>query len=354
VSDLRLAVASFRFSGMTDPRLTVIMSVYNDAAYLPFAIESIVGQTYADFEFLIVNDGSTDDSGKIIDRFAEQDRRIRAIHQPNQGLIYSLNLMIAQARAPLIARMDGDDIALPERFATQLAYLDAQPDIGVLGTGADTIDEAGRPGLRRFDNVTDPDAVVADLKNGPPLCHPSVMMRRDIVQRVGGYHPAFLHCEDYDLWLRLSEVTRLSSLPDRLILYRQSASQVSNRHALIQQIGAAIAWEAHVDRVAGRPDPTIGLGALPPVAQLDALFGRSGVGKTVREKTARRIAYSQTAMRGAGFGMLLEQVKTGDRPDKMWRTVARLATFGLPLRAIWLAWALLTAHNPGRKSQLDI
>ena len=330
---------------MSDPRLSVIMSVYNDAIYLPSAIESILAQTFGDFEFLIVDDGSTDDSGSIIDRFARQDGRIRAFHQANQGLIYSLNLMIAEARTPLLARMDGDDISLRNRFETQLAYLASHSDIGVLGTGADTIDERGRPGLRRFENVTDPDAVVADLKNGPPLCHPSVVMRRDVVERVGGYHPAFLHCEDYDLWLRLSELTRLSSLPERLILYRQSVSQVSNRHALTQQIGAAVAWEAHVERIGGRPDPTIGLQALPSIEKLDALFGRPGVAKLVREKITRRIAYSQTAMSGGGFNLLLSQVITGDRPDKLWRTVARLALFGLPFRALRLAWTLMTTRS---------
>jgi GT2 family glycosyltransferase len=330
---------------MSNPRLSVIMSVYNDAKYLPKAIESILAQEFSDFEFLIVDDGSTDESRSIIDRFSGQDRRIRAFHQPNRGLIYSLNLMIARARSPLLARMDGDDISLPKRLSTQLAYLELNPDIGVLGTGADTIDELGKPGLRRFDNVTDPDAVVADLMNGPPLCHPSVVMRRDVVERVGGYHPAFLHCEDYDLWLRLSEVTRLSSLPERLILYRQSASQVSNRHALTQQIGAAVAWEAHAERIQGRPDPTEGLDALPSIEKLDALFGRPGVGKLVREKATRRIAYSQTAMSGAGFGLLLEQVRTGDRPDKMWRTVARLVLFGLPFRALRLAWTLATTRS---------
>jgi GT2 family glycosyltransferase len=330
---------------MSNPRLSVIMSVYNDAIYLPVAIESILAQTFSDFEFLIVDDGSDDDSGSIIERYAGQDSRIRAFHQANRGLIYSLNMMIAKARTPLLARMDGDDISLPDRLATQFAYLESHPHIGVLGTGADTIDDLGNAGLRRFDNVTDPDDVVADLMNGPPLCHPSVVMRRDVVERVGGYHPAFLHCEDYDLWLRLSEITRLSSLPERLILYRQSASQVSNRHAFTQQLGAAVAWEAHVERIGGRPDPTIGLGALPSIDKLDDLFGRPGVAKLVREKATRRIAYSQTAMSGAGFDLLLEQVRTGDRPDKMWRTVARLVLFGLPFRALRMAWTLTTTRS---------
>ena len=110
---------------MTIPRISVVMSVYNNAPYLAHAIESILTQTLTDFEFLIVNDGSTDGSGDIIDRLAAEDARIKPMHQANAGLIVSLNRMIKEARAPLIARMDGDDVALPERFERQVAFLDA-------------------------------------------------------------------------------------------------------------------------------------------------------------------------------------------------------------------------------------
>jgi glycosyltransferase involved in cell wall biosynthesis len=120
------------------------MSVYNNAAHLPAAIESILAQSFGDFEFLIVNDGSSDESGDIIDRYAAGDRRIRAFHQPNLGLIASLNRMLAEARAPLIARMDDDDIALPARFERQLAFLAAHPDHGVVGTWSRCIDSMVR------------------------------------------------------------------------------------------------------------------------------------------------------------------------------------------------------------------
>jgi len=326
---------------MTIPRISVAMSVYNNAPYLGHAVESILAQTMADFEFLIVDDGSTDGSGDIIDRLAAGDSRIKAIHQANAGLIASLNRMIDMARAPIIARMDGDDIALPERFARQLAYMDVNPDIGVLGTGCTCIDEEGRPSSHKFDNVTTPDDVLADLRNGPPLCHPSVMMRRDAVRAVGGYHRAYQHCEDYDLWLRLSEHVRMANLPERLLLYRQSPSQVSNRHAYLQKIGAAIAWEAHVERLAGRPDPTESLAALPPMEELDSLFGRQGVFAAVREKVALGIVYTPAALRGEGFGQMLDHIREGGATDGLWRTVARLVTLGEPARAAQLASSLL-------------
>jgi glycosyltransferase involved in cell wall biosynthesis len=326
---------------MTTPRISVAMSVYNNAPYLSHAIESIVAQTFADFEFLIINDGSTDESGAIIDRFAASDSRIVPIHQPNAGLIVSLNHMVEIARAPLIARMDGDDIALPERFERQVAFLDANPGIGVLGTGCTVIEENGRPSTHRFENVTTTEAILDDLQNGPPLCHPSVMMRRDAVRSVGGYHRAYTHCEDYDLWLRLSEHVRMANLPDRLLLYRHSATQVSNRHAYIQKIGAAVAWQAHLERLAGRPDPTESLDTLPPMAELDALFGRHGVYRAVRQKVALGIVYTPAALRGEGFELMLEHVRDGGSTAGLWRTVIRLLTLGEPLRATRLAGALV-------------
>jgi hypothetical protein len=237
--------------------------------------------------------------------------------------------------------MDGDDIALPERFARQLAFLDAHPDISVLGTGCTCIDESGKPTTDKFDNVTSPEDVLADLKNGPPLCHPSVVMRRDAVRAVGGYHRAYRHCEDYDLWLRLSEHVRMANLPDRLLLYRQSESQVSNRHAYVQKIGAAIAWEAHVERLAGRPDPTATLETLPPMNQLGTVFGRPGAYQAVREKVALGSVYTPAALRGEGFDLMLEHARNGGPTDGLWRTVLRLVTLGEPVRALRLAAVLL-------------
>ena len=325
---------------MTDPRITVAMSVYNNAPYLAAAIESICAQSFTDFEFVIVNDGSSDESGAILDRFAAADSRIRAIHQPNAGLIASLNRIIDEARGTLIARMDGDDIALPERFARQVAFLDAHRDVGVLGTGCSCIDEQGKPHQYRFENVVSTEAILDDLKNGPPLCHPSVMMRTDVVRAAGGYHRAYAHCEDYDLWLRLSERVPLANLPDRLLLYRQSATQVSNRHAYVQKIGAAIAWMAHEERLAGRPDPTEHLDALPPMADLDRVFQREGVFRKVREKVALGIVYNAASLRAEGFELILDHVRDGGTRTGLWRTVARLITFGEGARAIRLAAAL--------------
>lgn len=319
------------------------MSVFNAGRHLRPAIESVLAQSFACFEFLIVDDGSSDGSGALLDEFAARDPRIRVLHQENRGLVASLNRLLDEARAPLVARMDGDDIALPGRFERQLAFLHAHPDHGVVGTWASCIDEQGAPwreGCR--DQPTSHEALVQQLESGPHLCHPSVMMRRELVLAAGGYRAAYAHCEDYDLWLRLSERTRLCSIPERLLLYRHSAGQVSSRHIVAQAIGTAIAWAAHEERAAGRPDPTEGLVALPPIDELDALFGRPGVARSVRGKAARKLVYSPVALRSTGFDMLLEHLREGGEPDGLWRTAGRLIKFGEPARALRLAAALAT------------
>lgn len=325
---------------MAEPRVSVAMSVYNNAPYLAEAIESILAQTFGDFEFLIVNDGSRDGSAEIIDAYAARDPRVRPIHQPNQGLIASLNRLLAEARAPWIARMDGDDVAMPERFARQLAFLDANPDYGVVGTSTHDIDEHGRLRENHDYHPLNHDAFLAALDGGPLLCHPSVMMGRDLVRAAGGYRRAYKHCEDYDLWLRLAPATKLCSIPDRLLHYRRSGTQVSTVHTLDQQVNAAIAYIAYREREAGRPDPTGALEALPPIDCLDALFGRAGAAREVRAKVAPGILYSEHALRDQGFELLLRYVREGGDRTGLWRTAGRLVKIGAPARAARLAAAL--------------
>ena len=323
------------------PAISVAMSVYNGADFLAEAIESILAQSFTDFELLILNDGSTDGSGAIIDDYAKRDARIRALHQPNQGLIGALNQLIDEARAPLIARMDSDDIALPERFARQIEFLNAHPDYGVIGTWTTDIDSKGNAfPLGGGDHPTSHAEFITFSEATSPLCHPSVMMRRDAVRAVGGYHRAFHHCEDYDLWLRLAHISKLCSLPERLLKYRHSDNQVSNRHVVTQQIGAAVAWYAARERSAGRADPTEKLASLPPVAQMDALFGHAGATDAIRARLVPRLIHSSIAMASEGFELMIEHIAAGGDRTGLSRTVLRLLRFGMPLRALRLAAAL--------------
>jgi glycosyltransferase involved in cell wall biosynthesis len=328
---------------MSLPAISVAMSVYNNGPYLAEAIESILEQSFGDFELLVVNDGSTDESRSIIDGFAARDRRVRAIHQENRGLVPSLNRLLEEARGPLVARMDGDDISLPERFEKQIAFLADNPDHGVIGTWATCIDETGALRGNCGEKPVTHEEMVAGFESGPLLCHPSVIMRRDVVRAVGGYRAAYRHCEDYDLWLRLGSVTRLANLRERLILYRHSESQVSSRHVVEQQVNAAIAFAAYRERAEGRPDPTDGLDSLPPLDSIDAVFGRAGLSREIRAKVAPNILYSPVALKSDGYDLILNYIRDGGERDGLWRTAARLMTIGEPVRALRMATALATS-----------
>lgn len=324
------------------PSISVAMSVFNGERFLAAAIESVQTQTFADFEFLILDDGSSDASRAIIAHYAARDPRIRMIVRENRGLIASLNELLNQARAPLIARMDADDVCLPERFVCQHAFLAAHPGVGVLGTWTDDIDECDAPyPLAVADHPVDHAGFIAAIDTGAPLlCHPAVMFRREAVLAIGGYHPAFRHCEDLDLWLRLATVTQIANLPKRLLRYRHYSQQVSSRHATMQQVNAAISRMAYAERTAGRSDPTAGLDALPPIDALDALFGRAGVARVVRARVAPGLLYSRAGLGDEGFAIVCRYIREGGNCPGLWRTVARLILFGYPERALHLAAVL--------------
>jgi glycosyltransferase involved in cell wall biosynthesis len=330
---------------MPMPAISVAMSVYNGDRFLAQAIESVLSQTFTDFEFLILDDGSTDSSPRIIAEHAEKDSRIRPILRENRGLIASLNELLHVARAPIVARMDADDISQPRRFSAQIAFLDDNPDHGVVGGWSEDIGEQGEPLVRDGeDHPLTHEGILEAIENGGQIiCHPAAMFRRDVVLSVGGYHAAFRHCEDLDLWLRLASVTKLANIPERLLRYRRYPDQVSSRHATEQQIGTAIARFAWRERRDGRPDPTADLDRLPPVEALDDLFGRPGVSREVREQAALGLRYSPSAMRDDGFELLVSHLREGGRRDGMWRTVLRLLRFGEPARALRLATTLATS-----------
>jgi hypothetical protein len=238
------------------PRISVVMPVLNGGSYLAAAVESILKQSFSDFELIVIDDGSTDQSASLLSSFARSDGRIRLIGQVNAGIVASLNRAIDLARGEFVARMDADDVSLPSRFELQLAFLETHPEVAVVGSAITLIDEEGNA-IRDVDYPLAPREVSEFLiQVGCALAHPAVMMRRADVGAVGGYRGAYRHAEDYDLWLRISETRALANLPDRLLLYRQHPLKASARFATEQVLATKVAQLAAQARRAGKGDPT--------------------------------------------------------------------------------------------------
>ncbi|WP_298845096.1 glycosyltransferase [uncultured Roseobacter sp.] len=212
------------------PRVSVLLPVYNAETWLGAAMDSILAQSFTDFELLVHDDGSTDGSLAILQDYAARDTRVVLTSEPNKGLIATLNQLIDAAQGDLIARMDADDIALPERFAKQVAWLDQNPDYVLLGGAIIFIDEAGRhiaPEFPPRDHETLDDY---SLRGTGAICHPAVMMRTETVRQVGGYDMRRDTAEDLDLWLRMAEAGRLASLPDIVLKYRLHDQSISGKN----------------------------------------------------------------------------------------------------------------------------
>jgi Glycosyl transferase family 2 len=323
------------------PAISVIMSVYNGAQYLFAAVQSILDQDFTDFEFIILNDGSTDNSIAILNDFAARDPRIRLIDRANKGLVASLNELIAAARAPYLARMDADDVAMQRRLGLQYVFMEQHPEVGVLGTNTNELNNDGRV-FACYDYYPDEPAGIAEmLKHRPALCHPSVMMRTETVRAIGGYRQAFIHAEDYDLWLRLSRQTQIRNLPERLLLYRRSDNQVSQLHAVQQSLSAKWARLAHEHVLAGNPDPLEGCSVLPPIEELDGLFDTVGLAAKTKKWLVEQSLYTDNALHGSGFSELLDQARSKTGFNGSWRTVLRLLKSGEPKRATVLGRSLI-------------
>ncbi len=329
---------------MSAPLVTVSMSAFNAAAFLPEAIESVLAQTFGDFEFLIVNDGSTDGSGDVIDSYARKDSRIAALHQENIGLVRSLNRMTDVAKGRWLARIDADDACLPDRLEKQIAFLTANPEVGIVGSNAYIVDTSGKE-LARPD-VSRPlvhEEIVANFKEGVNLHHPTIMVETDLLRKAGGYRAPFRFAQDYDLYLRLLPHTRMANLPDPLIRYRVHSEQASTKHLFEQTLSAVVAWYSHEARLAGRPDPMDERDTLPEVGTLDAVFGTSGADEYARRRIMQRIIYSPDILAGEGFGVLVDHVRESGASSDLWRIVPRLARAGHYAKAARIGAALMAA-----------
>ena len=207
-----------------EPLISVVMPVYNGEAYLAEAMESILSQRITDFEFIIINDGSTDGSEKVIRSF--QDERIRYHYQQNCGLGATLNIGCEMARGKYIARQDQDDVSLPERFQFQIEYLESHPDVLLVGSRAKIIRE-GSKALEYHNHPSNPAVLKFDLMFDNPFVHSSVMWRNNEITKSEKYNPDRNLYEDYDLWSRFSQKGKIANVPEILLLYRHHEAGLS-------------------------------------------------------------------------------------------------------------------------------
>lgn len=202
------------------------MAVYDGEKYLQEAVDSILAQTFQDFEFIIVNDGSSDATRNLLEGYAKKDPRIKIYHQEHLGLAASLNYGCSLAQADYIARMDADDISLPDRFMKQLDYLEKYPHLVVLGGGVDLIDDQGRK-LGSINQASSHLEIRKILISANPVFHPTVMMRRKAWMQIGGYRKQFQFAEDYDLWVRMILKYEIQNMQDTLLKYRIRSGQAN-------------------------------------------------------------------------------------------------------------------------------
>jgi hypothetical protein len=247
---------------MDNPLVSVVLVVCNVERFLGEAIESILGQTFRDFEFVIVDFGSTDQSKEIVSRHAAKDRRIQLHEIPHSGLAEARNAACSFARGRYIAIMDADDVSLPHRLRQEVEFLEKNPKVGVVGGAVDWIDASGAklvnarvPAGVTLHPVTANHEIQAALVEYNPVWQPSVLMRAEAFTVVGGYRGAFAPTEDYDLWLRIAERFEMANLDEVLLNYRIHPFQVSVRRRKQQTLGTLAARASASARRKGHPDP---------------------------------------------------------------------------------------------------
>jgi hypothetical protein len=297
----------------SNPTVSVVLSVRNGGSDLPQALDTILKQSFADFELIAINNGSTDGTRAYLDQIA--DPRVRAYHQEDMGLAAALNRGISLARGRYIARQDHDDLADRSRIGKQVAFLDAHPDHALVGTRAE-IWVGDAPSGRFHDHPTEDDILRFDLLLNNPFVHSSVMMRKAALDHVGGYttDPARQPPEDYELWSRIARRHRVANLGERLTVYREVPSSMSRAGAqpflerlvtissenLAHATGATLPQQVHVDiaalvhganaRVSSKPDAEAMYAVL-------AEAGRKIGGGRPRPELAQRVQSAQARVR---------------------------------------------------------
>jgi glycosyltransferase involved in cell wall biosynthesis len=244
------------------PSASVVIVAYNAGKYLQQAIESVLQQTFSDFELLLLDDGSSDNSLQIMESFAARDDRCRVFSGPNRGIVEARNAGLASARAEFIVTMDADDVCHPQRIEKQLTFLKDNPDCVAVGSRALYIDPEGLPLAEMIDCFSHSQIDHALMSKKIGMVHPSTTIRKSALDAIGGYHH-YLYAEDLDLLLRLAEIGRLENLKESLLRYRQHIGSISYRHK-IEQTRAATRAIIDAGKRRGLPLLEVTGNLLPP------------------------------------------------------------------------------------------
>ena len=298
---------------MRIPTISVVMSCYNAERWVVQAVESVLTQSFRDFELIAINDGSRDTTPELLRSFAQADERVVAHDKVNTGLADSLNIGLGLARGVWIARLDADDISAPERLARQLAFTSEHEDIVLLGSGFHEIDQDGRV-IATHSYPTSHPALLARLthmRGFPP--HSSAFFRREVALNLGGYRPQVHRAEDWDMWLRLSEKGGLASLTDPLVSIRRHAGQISQDAAGERQLADAYAAATcFFLRRSGIADPLDGPGAQGFLDWIEQRMGETGVFERRRLWVAARNRAFTGPSRARGLlGFAADLLKSG-------------------------------------------
>jgi GT2 family glycosyltransferase len=276
------------------------MPVRNGEAFLREAIDSVLDEGIPDLELVVVDDGSTDSTPAILAEYAKRDARVRVHAEQGGNLAIALNRGFELCRAPLVARLDADDVCVPGRLQAQIEFMTNHPEVVLLGGQALLINEEGDEfAIARYPQE-DPDLRAA-LKTGNPFVHSAVAMSRKAFETVGGYRENLDHAEDLDLWLRLSERGELASLPRPVVKYRIHGHQLSLRRQEDQAIHAEAVRASARARAEGRPDPLEGATEIDEDFLVAAGVDRAEVtravvdGATWMARTTARAGYPEAA-----------------------------------------------------------
>jgi FkbM family methyltransferase len=252
-------------AAMSSPTVSVVMSVFNGEEFLSETIDSVLNQTFRDFEFVIVDDGSTDATADILSKYALCDGRIRVLRNGKKGRAASLNLAISVANGKYVANTDADDLSMPGRLEEQVAFMEKNLEVGVLGGAFELITDSGAV----IDVIRHPleDSLMRSaMLRYNPICHSSVILRKNIVLASGGYRSTLEPSEDYDLWLKMSECSRMANLHNVIVRYRLHANQLSVRKVERQTLCNLAISAAVEKRRSGRSDPLADIQEITPQA----------------------------------------------------------------------------------------